>query len=114
MPRKTRPDPWPALMADAALLSAEAGAVMMLRGWRLMAGGAAAGIEAERMVGEKVAAGFELAGALASAAARGRPHSAEAAARKALSLYGRRVRANRKRLGRLGPSRAAGARRDRG
>lgn len=90
---------WPGLMTDAALLSAEAGAVMMLRTWRLMAGGAAAEAEAGRMVGEKVAAGFELAGALAAAAASGRPHTPEAAARKALSLYSRRVRANRKRLG---------------
>lgn len=103
MPRtrtqRTAADPWPRLMGDAALLSAEAGAVMMLRSWRLMAGGAAAGAEAERMVGEKLAAGFELAGALAAAAATGRLHTPEAATRKALTIYRRHVRANRRRLG---------------
>ncbi|WP_118858047.1 hypothetical protein [Sphingomonas mesophila] len=86
-------------MTDAAILSAEAGAVMLLRTFKLMAGGAAASREAERMVGEKVAAGFELAGALSAAAARGRPHTPDSAARKALSVYRRHVRANRKRLG---------------
>lgn len=96
-PAKTHP--WPRLMTDAALLSAEAGAVIMLRSWRLMAGGAAAAAEAERMVGEKVAVGIELAGALAAAAATGRPHSPEAATRKALTVYRRHVRANRRRLG---------------
>jgi hypothetical protein len=46
------------------------------------------------MVTEKVAAGFELAGALAS----GQVRTPEAAASKALSVYGRHIRGNRKRL----------------
>ena len=60
----------------------------------MMAGGAVASQELERMFSEKVEAGFELAGALAG----GRVKSPEAAARKALGIYGKRVRSNRKRL----------------
>jgi hypothetical protein len=82
-------------MTDASMLWAEAGTVMALRSWRVMAGGAAAQLELEQMVSEKVAAGMELAGALAGGGVHG-PH---AAARKALSIYGRHVRGNRRRLG---------------
>jgi len=46
------------------------------------------------MVSEKVSAGLELAGALAGGAA-----SPQAAARKALGIYGPYVRRNRRRLG---------------
>ncbi|QIK96914.1 hypothetical protein G7076_11205 [Sphingomonas sp. HDW15A] len=88
-------DPWSRLMFDASLLWADAGAVMMFRGWRMMAGGPAAAREAERMLSEKVQAGFELAGALAT----GKAATPHAVARKAISTYGKRVRANRKRLG---------------
>jgi hypothetical protein len=59
-----------------------------------MAGGPAATRELERMVSEKTAAGIELAGALAG----GRVKDAEGAARQALTVYGKWVRANRKRL----------------
>ncbi len=94
----TRPDPssdWSRLMFDASRLWADAGMVVALRSWRVMAGGpAAAQRELERMFSEKVEAGFELAGVLAS----GRVKSAESAARKALGVYGKRVRGNRKRL----------------
>jgi hypothetical protein len=69
--------------------------VVVLRSWRMMAGGPAAGRELERMFREKVDAGSELAGALA----RGRVKSPEAAARKTLGIYGKRVSRNRKRLG---------------
>ncbi len=85
---------WTTLWVDASFLMADAAAVMMLRSLRMMAGGAAASREAERMIGEKVEAGSELAGALAS----GRVRTPEAAARKAMSVAGKRVRANRKRL----------------
>ena len=94
----TRPNPaaaWSTLFFDASRLWADAGMVLALRSWRLMAGGAPASRELERMFSEKVEAGFELAGALAG----GRVRSPEAATRKALSVYGRRVRENRKRLG---------------
>jgi hypothetical protein len=86
---------WSRLMIDSWRLSAEAGVVIALRSWRLMAGGPAAQRELERTVSEKVEAGFELAGALAG----GRVTSPEAAARKTLAIYGKRVRGNRKRLG---------------
>lgn len=86
---------WSRLMVDASWLMADAGMVMALRSWRMLAGGpAAAEREVARMVSEKVEAGFELAGALAG----GRVASPQAATRKALGVYGKRVRANRKRL----------------
>ena len=87
---------WSRLMFDASWLWADAAAVTALRSWRIMAGGPGAGREVERMVGEKVEAGFELAGALAG----GRVTSPEGAARKALGVYGKRVRSNRRRLSR--------------
>ncbi len=86
---------WSRLMFDASRLWADAGTVIALRSWRIMAGGPAAVREAQQMLSEKVDAGTELAGALAG----GRIRSPEAAARKAMSVYGRKVRANRKRLG---------------
>ena len=86
---------WSRLWVQSSFLMADAALVMMLRSWRMMAGGPAASRELERMVAEKVEAGFELGGALAG----GRVKSPEGAARKALSVYGKRVRGNRKRLG---------------
>lgn len=80
-------------MTDASALWADAGMVMALRSWRVMAGGPAAQRELEQMVSEKVSAGLELAGAL------GGVTSPQAAARKALGIYGRHVRRNRRRLG---------------
>ena len=99
MPRRKPSSPadtavWSRLALDTSLLWADAGTVMMLRGWQMMAGGPAAHREAQRMVAEKVEAAFESAGALAS----GRIVSPEAAARRAVSVYGKRVRANRTRL----------------
>ena len=94
----TRSNPtadWSRLMIDASLLWADAGMVIALRSWRLMAGGPAAERGLGRIVGEKIDAGLELAGALSG----GRVKSPEAAARKALGVYGKRVRANRRRLG---------------
>ena len=86
---------WSRLMFDASWLWADAAMVATLRSWRVMAGGPPAAREIERMLGEKVEAGFELAGALAG----GRVKTPEAAARKALGVYGKHVRGNRKRLG---------------
>ena len=94
----THPDPaseWSRLMVDASRLWADAGMVVALRSWRLMAGGRPAERELQRSVSEKVEAAFELAGALAGGAVT----SPEAAARTALGVYGKRVRANRRRLG---------------
>jgi hypothetical protein len=86
---------WTRLWVDVSFLMADAAMVMSMRGWRLMAGGRTAAREADRMLGEKVEAGFQLAGALAS----GRVRTPEGAARTAIATYGRHVRANRKRLG---------------
>lgn len=81
-------------MFDAFRLWTDACVVIALRTWRIAAGGPAAEREVERMVGEKVEAVSELAGALAG----GRVNSPEAAARTAIGIYGKRVRGNRKRL----------------
>jgi hypothetical protein len=86
---------WSRLMFDASRLWVDASIVVALRTWRMMAGGPTAGRELERMVREKTEAGLELTGALA----RGGVKSPKVAARKALTVYGKRVRANRKRLG---------------
>ena len=95
MPRPNPPADWSRLMFDASRLWAEAGMVVALRSWRMMGGGHTARREFERMISEKVEAGSELTGALAS----GRVKSPKAAARKALGIYGKRVRGNRRRLG---------------
>jgi hypothetical protein len=95
MPRPNPAADWSRLMFDASQLWAEAGTVVALRSWRIMAGGPAARREFERMISEKVEAGSELTGALAG----GRVRSPEAAARKALRIYGKHVRGNRRRLG---------------
>ena len=83
------------LWVDSALLMADAATVMTLRTLAMMGGGARAMREGERMLAEKVEAGYEIAGAIAS----GRVSTPEGAARKAVTVYGKRVRANRKRLG---------------
>lgn len=95
MARPNPADDWSRLMFDASRLWADASIVIALRTWKMMAGGPAAARELERSMSEKVEAGAELAGALAG----GRIRSPKAAARKAVTLYGRKVRANRKRLG---------------
>ena len=87
---------WTRLWVDASFLMAEAAMVMSMRGWRLMAGGRSAEREAERMLDEKVEAGFQLAGALASGRVLRTP---QGAARAAITTYGKHVRANRRRLG---------------
>jgi hypothetical protein len=81
-------------MVDASLLCANASVVVALRSWRIMAGGPAASQEVERMIREKVEAGTELAGVLT----RGQLKNPQVAARRTLSIYGKRVRGNRKRL----------------
>lgn len=94
MTRSKAASEWSAIIFDASKLWADAGMVVALRSWRVMAGGPAADLEMKRMVSEKTEAGLELAEALAG----GGVTSTEAAARKALTIYGKRVRANRKRL----------------
>ena len=95
MTRSSPAADWSRLMINGSRLWADAATVITLRTWRMMGGGPAATREMERMLSEKVAVGFELAGALSG----GRIKTPEAAARKAMAVAGKRVRANRKRLG---------------
>ena len=83
------------LMVDASRLWADVGMVVALRSWRMMHGGPATAREFGRMVSEKMEAGFELAGALAT----GRLASPQTATREILAVFGRHVRNNRRLLG---------------
>jgi len=82
--------PWWKLGFDTAMLAMESQAVIGLRLARIAAGGAGAQTEMQRMVSEKVLAASEAAMLLAS----GGSSSAMVAG------YRRKVRANRRRLGR--------------
>lgn len=95
MPSTAAAHAWTRLWVDSAFLMADTAAVMAMRSMRMMGGGRAATAETRRMIEEKVEAGFELAGAMAA----GMITSPESAARKTLDVLGKRVRANRERLG---------------
>jgi hypothetical protein len=82
---------------DMARLGVEAQLVIAARMARLARGDAGAGIEAMRMVTEKALAMGEANAHLVSATLAGKP---EYAGSEILALYGRKVRANRKRLAR--------------
>jgi hypothetical protein len=60
MTRSNSTADWSRLMFDASRLWADAGMVVALRSWRMMAGGPAAQREFERMVGEKSRPGPSL------------------------------------------------------
>jgi hypothetical protein len=94
--RKAAANPF-TLGLDAWLLGAEAAGVMALRGARLALGGAEAQLEAERMVAEKAEAAWDLGLALATGRLGIRP---ETIASRTLEHYGKRVRANSRRLAR--------------
>ncbi len=89
---------WLALSAQAALLGWDAQRVIALRLVRLAAGGARGRAEARRMIAEKLAAAAEAQAAVAANAIAG--GSGHRAGRKVLRIYGKRVRANRRRLSR--------------
>lgn len=89
--------PWLALATQSAQLGLDAQRVIGLRMMRLAAGGARAEIEAQRMVAEKSAAFVEAQMTLATSLATGQGHHA---AKKILRGYGRKVRANHRRLSR--------------
>jgi hypothetical protein len=76
----------------------EAQSVVALRMMRLAAGGARAEAEASRMVVEKVLAAGEAQAAIVAAATRG--DKDHVVAGKALNVYRKRVRKNRRRLSR--------------
>ena len=91
-------NPWLRLGWDAWSLGLEAGAVMGLRTMKIAAGGPAADAEARRMVSEKVDAAAALQ-TLAMTGALG--FTAPQVAGKTLAHYRRKVRANRRRLGKV-------------
>jgi hypothetical protein len=87
---------WLGLSAQAARMCWEAQTVMLLRGLRMAQGGAKAEAEVHRMITEKVAALAEAQVAATVATLKGgKKHRV---ARKALSVYSRRVRRNKRRL----------------
>lgn len=85
-----------AIGIDSWLLGAEAVAVIALRSATLAMGGNTAWREAKRMVAEKPAAHLALGVALANGSLGSNPVKI---AHGAVEHYHRRVRANRKRLG---------------
>ncbi len=95
MKRRRRVDPWTRVATDAWMLGVEASAVVGLRMLKLAAGGPAARTESRRMVREKVAAAQSLQ---RLALTGGLGTSVPGAASKALRHYGRKAKANRRRL----------------
>ena len=90
-----RRNPWIGLAWDSWALGLEASSVIGLRTLRISAGGPSGAAEARRMLSEKVEAAvawqtLALTGGLGA--------TAPAAASKTLKHYGRKVRANRRRL----------------
>jgi hypothetical protein len=91
-------NPWLSFGLKAWQIGLEAQSVIALRMLRLAAGGVRAEAEASRMVTEKIMAAGEAQMAAAMGAMGG--HKEHVIAVKALSVYGKRVRANRRRLSR--------------
>ena len=91
-------NPWFALSLNAAQLGIEAQSVIALRMLRFASGGGRMEAEATRMVTEKVAAAVEAQTAAAVAAVSGHPQ--HVVANKALKVFKKRVRANKRRLSR--------------
>jgi hypothetical protein len=89
-------NPWLSFGWRAWQVGLEAQSVIALRMLRLATGGARAKAEASRMVTEKILAAGEAQMAAASAATRG--NKQHVAAGKALNVYKKRIRANRRRL----------------
>jgi hypothetical protein len=87
---------WLDLSSQAALMGLEAQQVIALRLMRLAAGGALAESEASRMITEKVEAFSEAQAATAIATMKG--HNSNQVAKKALGVYRKRIRRNRRRL----------------
>jgi hypothetical protein len=86
---------WLRLSFDAWSLGVEASTVIGLRTLKMAAGGAAADVEAQRMVDEKVKAGLELQ---TLALTGGLGFTPERAAARTVAHYRRKVRANQRRL----------------
>ena len=91
-------NPWFALTLKTVQLGLDAQSVIALRMIRLGSGGASAKAEMSRMVIEKAAAVAEAQVAATVAVIRGRRDHAVAG--KALKVFSKRVRANKRRLSR--------------
>lgn len=92
----TASNPWLRLSLNAFRLGAEANSVVALRMMKIAGGGAGAAKETQLMVSEKIQAAIEAQSQLAIGAMTGAaPHVGPA---KAVALYRRKVRANRRRL----------------
>ena len=87
---------WCALSLRTARLGWEAQSVIALRLMRLATSGPGSQAEARRMVTEKVAAVVEAQAAVVTATIEGA--KGHRVAKKALGVYKKRVRANRRRL----------------
>lgn len=90
-------NPWLKLSLDTFWLGAEASQVIALRMAKLAAGGSEAAAETERMMSEKVTAALAAQTQLVLGAMSGSAHAGPA---RAVALYRRKVRANRRRLAR--------------
>jgi hypothetical protein len=91
-------NPWLSLFFETAKLGVEAQSVIALRLLRFAGGGAAAQTEVNRMITDKIAAGFEMHAAAASAIASGQKDTV--VADSVLRVMKRRVHANKRRLSR--------------
>jgi len=91
-------NPWFAITCDAMRLGVEAQGVVALRLARLAKGGSSGWAEARRMTTEKIDALATLQFAAAMTVLSGRQGAS--IAREAIGIYGKRVRANRRRLSR--------------
>jgi hypothetical protein len=91
-------DPWFSLISKTMQMGLEAQSVIALRMMRFATGGPAAQTEAFRMIIDKVAAGFEMQAAAASAITSGQKESVIAG--EVLGVLKKRVRANKRRLSR--------------
>jgi hypothetical protein len=89
-------NPWLSLAYDAARLGLEAQWVIAARMMRLVAGGALAENEVQRMVSEKTAAFVEAQ--MVTVCALGSIRKRRTAAKKVLGVYRKRVRQNSRRL----------------
>ncbi|MEO7027521.1 MAG: hypothetical protein ABI056_08205 [Caulobacteraceae bacterium] len=86
---------WLKAWSDGAMMGMEAQQVIALRMWKAAMGGTAAVAEAEMMVTEKARAAIDAQMLMATSALSGAAHLGPG---RAVALYRRRVRANRRRL----------------
>jgi hypothetical protein len=91
-------NPWFTITRDAARLAFDAQSVVGLRLARLSRGGYAGWLEANRMITEKAVALAQVQVATATAMLSG--GAGPAVAHKAIGIYGKRVRQNKRRLSR--------------